>query len=80
MATGARHRGVCAGQREGSVVVVKRCPCPICGGVADGTIGRKSRRDVVGVGRPLKGAQVAGDASGVGAGQTVVVVHVALLA
>jgi len=71
-----RRIGVRIGQREANRVVVKGRRLPSARGVALLTILREASGDVIRIGRGLKILQVAGDAGG--AGQTVVVVDVAI--
>jgi len=75
VALGTRHRRVCAGQREHRRVVEARW-APAAGGVAEGTVRRESRRNVIWAGCSRKVCVVARVTRGRSIG--VVVVRVAL--
>ena len=77
MAERTLHCGVRAGQREARVVMVEGGICPGSGAVALVARLREAGLHVVGVRRALKIFEVATDAGRVGAGQIVIVVHMA---
>lgn len=76
----ARNGGVRTGQRERCVVVIEAGVGPRCGAVTDVACGRKTDLGVVRVVGVVVIGLMATDASGVGAGQLVVAIHMALLA
>ena len=80
VALAARHRSVCAGQREARRRVVKARSRPGRRVVALLTSLREAAAHVVRIRRPLEILQVARGAGRVGAGQVEIVVRVALLA
>jgi hypothetical protein len=79
VAKGAGHGGMRSGQRERGVVVIKAGARPVGRAVADVASGREADLGVIrGVGVVVVGLMAA-DAGGIGAGQLVVAIHVALL-
>lgn len=78
MATGAGNAGVPAGEWERGVVVIERRRHPRGRVVAHLALLRKSRLNVIGVGRGIEPIEVARHASA--CRQVVIVVHVALRA
>lgn len=72
---GTGHRGVLAGQRKFSSVVVERGARPVGGAVTQGAILRERRRNVIRIGGALHVLQVAGNARR--AERRVLIVHVA---
>ena len=80
VALGALDAGVRAGQWEARSGVIEGCRRPGGRGVALLTSLRERRLHVIRLGGALEILQVATDTSGIGAGQVVVAVHVALRA
>lgn len=78
VALGTQHAGMCSGQGEARGGVIKVCIRPRCCRVALLAILREVRLHVIGLRRSLEISQVAAHAGGVGAGQVVVAIYVAL--